>query len=51
MTVRLTTVPLMLALALASYHLVETPLRRHGHRLAEGFARPAAASGRATAAD
>ena len=35
-TVRLATVPLMLLLALASYHLVETPLRRLGHRLAEG---------------
>jgi peptidoglycan/LPS O-acetylase OafA/YrhL len=35
--VRLAAVPLMLMLALASYHLVETPLRRYGHRLAERF--------------
>ena len=35
--VRLGAVPLMLLLALASYHLVETPARRYGHRLAESL--------------
>lgn len=46
LAVRLASVPLMIVLALASYRFVETPLRRYGHRLAEGFA-AAAARGRA----
>jgi peptidoglycan/LPS O-acetylase OafA/YrhL len=35
--IHLLAVPLMLTLAVASYHVVETPIRRIGHRLAESL--------------
>jgi len=32
-------IPVMLGLSVASYHLIETPIRRKGHRLAENLVR------------
>ncbi|MGA0609829.1 acyltransferase family protein [Caldimonas sp. KR1-144] len=42
--VALIAVPMMLALSMASYHFVERPMRRTGHRLAQRFVAPAQAA-------
>lgn len=44
LAVRLAAISLMLVLAIGSYRLVEAPLRRYGHRLAEGAGTVAKAS-------